>query len=56
LYDGKEIDRNDVIRNPQNWRIDHIIPYSISFMDNKNNKVLTKTETNKNKGNLTPYQ
>ena len=36
--------------------IDHIIPYSKSFMNNKNNKVLTRKEDNQEKSDRTPYQ
>jgi CRISPR-associated endonuclease Csn1 len=36
--------------------IDHALPYSRSFDDSKNNKVLVLTRENRNKGNLTPYE
>ncbi|MCX8519640.1 MAG: type II CRISPR RNA-guided endonuclease Cas9 [Methylophilaceae bacterium] len=36
--------------------IDHILPYSRSFDDSKNNKVLVLTTENRNKGNRTPYE
>jgi CRISPR-associated endonuclease Csn1 len=36
--------------------IDHALPYSRSFDDSKNNKVLALTRENRNKGNLTPYE
>lgn len=36
--------------------IDHALPYSRSFDDSKNNKVLVLTKENRNKGNLTPYE
>jgi CRISPR-associated endonuclease Csn1 len=36
--------------------IDHALPYSRSFDDSKNNKVLVFTKENRNKGNLTPYE
>jgi CRISPR-associated endonuclease Csn1 len=36
--------------------IDHALPYSRSFDDSKNNKVLVFTRENRNKGNLTPYE
>lgn len=37
-------------------QIDHIIPYSRSFDDSYNNKVLVLTQENQNKGNKTPYE
>ena len=36
--------------------VDHALPYSRSFDDSKNNKVLVLTKENRNKGNLTPYE
>lgn len=36
--------------------IDHALPYSRSFDDSKNNKVLVLTEENRNKGNRTPFE
>ena len=36
--------------------VDHIIPYSISFDDSYNNKVLVMTAENRQKGNRTPFQ
>ncbi len=36
--------------------VDHALPYSRSFDDSKNNKVLVLTRENRNKGNLTPYE
>lgn len=36
--------------------IDHALPYSRSFDDSKNNRVLVLTNENRNKGNLTPYE
>ena len=36
--------------------IDHALPYSRSFDDSKNNKVLVLTAENRNKGNRTPYE
>jgi CRISPR-associated endonuclease Csn1 len=36
--------------------IDHALPYSRSFDDGKNNKVLALTRENRNKGNRTPYE
>ncbi len=36
--------------------IDHALPYSRSFDDSKNNRVLVLAKENRNKGNLTPYE
>jgi len=36
--------------------IDHVLPYSRSFDDSKNNRVLVLTAENRNKGNQTPYE
>lgn len=36
--------------------IDHALPYSRSFDDSKNNKVLVLTKENRDKGNQTPYE
>lgn len=36
--------------------IDHALPYSRSFDDSKNNRVLVLSQENRNKGNQTPYE
>lgn len=36
--------------------VDHALPYSRSFDDSKNNKVLIFARVNRDKGNLTPYE
>ena len=36
--------------------VDHALPYSRSFDDGMNNKVLVHTAENRNKGNQTPYE
>ena len=36
--------------------IDHALPYSRSFDDSKNNRVLVLTRENRNKGNSTPFE
>ena len=36
--------------------IDHVLPYSRSFDDSKNNRVLVLARENRNKGNRTPYE
>lgn len=50
------IDFQEVLKYPNRFDVDHIIPYSKSFMNNKNNKVLTRKDDNKEKGERTPYQ
>lgn len=55
LYSGKPIYPEDIIRNPEMFEIDHIIPRSISFDDSRNNKVLVYRTENQKKGNQTPY-
>lgn len=54
-YDDN-IDFQEVLYYPNRFDVDHIIPYSKSFLNNKNNKVLTRKEDNKEKGDRTPYQ
>jgi len=56
LYDGKSINELDVIDNPANYEIDHILPISRSQNNNRENKVITKTENNRSKGNKTPIE
>ena len=48
----------DVARlfEPGYAEIDHALPYSRSFDDSQNNKVLVLTFENRNKGNRTPYE
>ncbi|MGD9788920.1 MAG: type II CRISPR RNA-guided endonuclease Cas9, partial [Sulfuricellaceae bacterium] len=36
--------------------IDHALPYSRSFDDSKNNRVLVLTRENRDKGNMTPFE
>lgn len=42
--------------DPNYAEVDHIIPYSISFDDSYNNKVLVFAKENRNKGNRLPLQ
>lgn len=55
IYSGKDIDLSDLLFNQEKFEIDHIIPYSISFDDSRNNKVLVYKEENQFKGNKTPH-
>lgn len=56
IYTGEYIDLNELIKKNSNYDIDHIIPYSISFIDARRNKVITSKNNNKQKNNLSPYQ
>ena len=55
LYSGRTIDPNDIVRHPEMFEIDHIIPRSISFDDSRSNKVLVYRVENQKKANRTPY-
>ncbi|MCX8087229.1 MAG: type II CRISPR RNA-guided endonuclease Cas9, partial [Rhodocyclaceae bacterium] len=55
-YSLKPLDLHRVIFEPGYAEVDHVLPYSRSFDDSKNNKVLSLTEENRNKGNRTPYE
>lgn len=54
LYSGKSLDIARLFE-PGYVDIDHIIPYSISFDDSYNNKVLVLSSENRQKGNRIPY-
>lgn len=56
LYDGKPIHAEDVIRNPNSFEIDHILPMSRTQLNDRSNKVLTKTSNNQMKGKKTPVE
>lgn len=51
---GFDLDR--VINDTGYAEVDHALPYSRSFDDSKNNKVLVLTRENRDKGNRTPYE
>ncbi len=55
-YSLKPLDLNRVIEDDGYSQIDHVLPYSRSFDDSQNNKVLVLTVENQNKGNRTPYE
>lgn len=48
---GRMFDGSDVY-----VQIDHALPYSRSYDDSQNNKVLVHTKCNQDKGNRTPYE
>ncbi len=54
-YSGKTLDINRLYEDGY-YEIDHIIPYSRSFNDSFNNKVLVLKSENQNKRNNTPYE
>jgi len=54
-YSIQPIDLNRLLE-PGYVEIDHALPYSRSFDDSKNNKVLVFANENRNKGNQTPYE
>lgn len=55
-YSLEAIDLSRLISDPTYTEIDHALPYSRSFDDSKNNKVLVLTKQNRDKGNQTPYE
>lgn len=56
LYTGKTISIHNLINNPNQFEIDHILPLSITFDDSLANKVLVYATANQEKGQRTPYQ
>lgn len=56
LYSLESIPLMDLLNNPQNYEVDHIIPRSVAFDNSIHNKVLVKQIENSKKGNRTPYQ
>lgn len=55
LYSMEPLDLNRLFE-PGYVDIDHILPYSISFDDTYNNKVLVKSKENRQKGNRLPLE
>ncbi|MEY4591847.1 MAG: hypothetical protein RIR18_742, partial [Pseudomonadota bacterium] len=54
-YSIEPIDLNRLLE-PGYVEVDHALPYSRSFDDSKNNKVLVLSKENRDKGNRTPYE
>ena len=54
LYSGKNLDISRLFEAGY-VDVDHIIPYSLSFDDSYNNKVLVLASENRQKGNRIPY-
>jgi CRISPR-associated endonuclease Csn1 len=55
-YSQQGLDIQRVLDDPNYAQVDHALPYSRSYDDSKNNKVLVLTRENQNKGNRTPYE
>lgn len=55
-YSLKPLDLHRVLHDIGYAEVDHAMPYSRSYDDGKNNKVLVLVEENRNKGNRTPYE
>lgn len=54
-YSNLAIDVKQLVNDPRSFEVDHIIPYSISFDNSFNNKVLVMPSVNQLKGNMTPF-
>lgn len=55
-YCQQILDIDRLLDSPPYVEIDHALPYSRSFDDSQNNKVVTHTQCNREKGNLTPFE
>ncbi len=55
-YSVEPLDLHRVLHETGYAEVDHPLPYSRSFDDSKNNKVLVLTKQNRDKGNQTPYE
>ena len=55
-YSLEALDLHRVLHDIGYAEVDHALPYSRSFDDSKNNKVLALARENRNKGNRTPYE
>ena len=55
-YTQGPLDLDRVINDISYVQVDHALPYSRSYDDSKNNKVLVLTRENQNKGNRTAYE
>ena len=55
LYSGKELDLNRLLEKGY-VEIDHALPFSRTWDDSFNNKVLVLASENQNKSNQTPYE
>lgn len=55
VYSGEPIDLNKLFADNY-YQIDHVMPFSRSFNDSYQNKVLVLTRENQNKGNKLPFE
>lgn len=55
-YSLEALDLHRVLHDIGYAEVDHALPYSRSYDDSKNNKVLVLAKENRNKGNATPYE
>jgi len=55
-YSLEPLDLHRVLHDIGYAEVDHALPYSRSYDDSKNNKVLVLARENRNKGNSTPYE
>lgn len=55
-YSLRPLDMDRLLHDIGYAEVDHALPYSRSFDNGKNNKVLVLAEENRNKGNRTPYE
>lgn len=55
-YSHQPLDIQRVLGDPNYAQVDHALPYSRSYDDSKNNKVLVLTRENQNKGNRTAFE
>lgn len=55
-YSLEPLDLHRVLHDQGYAEVDHALPYSRSFDDSKNNKVLVLTKVNREKGNQTPRE
>lgn len=55
-YSLKDLDIRRLLDDANYAQVDHVLPFSRSFDDSKNNKVLVLTAENQQKGNRTPYE
>jgi CRISPR-associated endonuclease Csn1 len=55
-YTGVSISFCDLMGRDARWEIEHIIPYARSLDDSLSNRTLCDRETNRRKGNRTPFE
>ncbi|MCM2295312.1 type II CRISPR RNA-guided endonuclease Cas9 [Rhodoferax sp.] len=55
-YSLEAMDIGRILDDPNYAQVDHALPYSRSFDDSKNNKVLVLSRENQNKGNRTAFE